>query len=67
MKRILGYIKLTEDSGKILWVNCRAILRYERYRNMYAEHTHTRLWYLDGRDILIRESEDEIHKKIAKL
>ena len=67
IKRLLGYIKLTADSGIILWINSRAIMRYEEYQNEFLEYTHTRLWYLDGRTENIRESVKDIRKKIAEL
>ena len=62
--KLIGYIVLTHDSGRILLINKRAIMRYERYSNMYLENTKTRLWYIDGHFENIQESEDEIYKMI---
>jgi hypothetical protein len=63
----LGYITLTDDRGFKELVNIRAILRYDNYKNPHLLNTKTRLWYLCGHFINIREDRNQIDKLINNI
>lgn len=63
--RSIGYIRVTAETGAVLRINARAILRYEPFRNEFAPNSKTRIWYLDGHSENIRETVSEVDKQIG--
>lgn len=61
-----GYIHLTENYGRIIPINTRAILRVFSYKNEWIPKTNTRITLLDDSDINIRETEEEVQNLIIK-
>ncbi len=62
--RLIGYIEVTDDNGKVIKLNLRSILRYEPYTNSWLKYTNTRLWYIDLHFLNLRETCEEINKII---
>ena len=62
----IGYIKLTNQRGKPIYINVRAIMNYiesEPYDDFMGK-SNTVLTYLDDRDVNVQETVEEIDKLI---
>ena len=66
-----GYIKLTEDRVGPIYINTRAILRYESYTYSFypgdKSTINSRLWYLDKNFVNLEETPEQIHKLISEV
>ena len=68
-KKVLkhGYIHLTDKEGYDVLVNIEAIQRYEPYEETrWNPNTKSRLIYLDGSKVRVREDVNEIANLISR-